>query len=275
MVLCNLGTCRGCPESIGNSIPAKEVLMQTVGAQFVEAMKAVSTKRLRTSISDLQNFGERSSWEKQALTQQYLIEEINAIGLHPQVEEYSYENRVFGNILLSFPGRAKPQKKLLVVAHYDTKNWTPGLSSPGADDNGTGVSVLLELAQLIHKLDRRLTWQLIFTSNEEKSQQGSRDLARRARRQGIDIAAVISVDVVGYRPSGLSEVFLIIASSLDVDRKIKGLVEIFYNVYLGLRNGCSLLKLAFRETDVPLAPPTFFRKAVGNAIHWQLGGACA
>lgn len=274
MVLWALGVCRGKPESIGSSIPANEVLMQTVGAQLVGAMKSISTNRLRKSISDLQGFGERSSWEKQTLTQQYLIEQLNTLDLHPQLEEYSYKNRVYGNVLLSFPGRAKPQKKLLVIAHYDTKNWTPGLPSPGADDNGTGVSVLLELARVIQKLDRQLTWQLIFMSNEEKSRQGSRDLARRDRQEGSDIVAVIAVDVVGYRPSGLSEVLTIIDSSLNVNRKMKGLVKIFYNDYLGLRNGCSLLKLSFRETEMPLAPPTFFRKAVGNSILWQFGDAC-
>ena len=275
LVVWTLGACRGKPESIGSSMPANEVLMQSAGTQIVGAIKSISTNRLRNSISDLQGFGERSSWEKQSLTQQYLIEQLNVMVLHPQIEEYSYKNQVFSNILLTFPGRVYLQKKILVVAHYDTKNWTTGLPSPGADDNGTGVSVLLELARIIRKLDHRLTWQFVFTSNEEKGRQGSRDWARRARREGIDIAAVIAVDIVGYRPSGLSEVFPVIRSSLNMTRKIKGLVKIFYNRYLSLRNGCSSLKLAFRETELPLAPPASFRKAVGNAIFWQLGGACA
>ncbi|KAK6494970.1 nicalin-1-like isoform X2 [Huso huso] len=54
------------------------------------------------------------------------------------------------------PGRGEDLPTIVIVAHYDSFGIAPWLSY-GADSNGSGVAVLLELARLFHKLysDRR------------------------------------------------------------------------------------------------------------------------
>jgi acetylornithine deacetylase/succinyl-diaminopimelate desuccinylase-like protein len=250
-------------------------LKDDLGAGVVEAMKAVSSERLKVTIADLQGFGERSSWEMQALTCQYVLKRLRAMGLDPEVQEYHYEDRAFSNIVVQLPGLTQSDKRLLAIAHYDSKNWIRGLSCPGADDDGTGVGVLLEIAQLMRTFERQRTWQLVFSSNEERGEQGSRDYARRARQDGIDLTGVVSVDIVGYRPPGLSELVRISRSPLNVERKIKGFAKVIYNGYLARANGCAQLKLAFRNEDRALAPPATLRAALGSQLFWQLGGACA
>ncbi|PSN17416.1 peptidase M28, partial [filamentous cyanobacterium CCP5] len=72
--------------------------------------------------------------------QQYLREGLEIAG---EVRDHAFEvrGRTHHNWMVKIPGREPGRSPLLIGAHYDT---VPG--SPGADDNATGVAVLLELA---------------------------------------------------------------------------------------------------------------------------------
>ncbi len=88
-----------------------------------------------------------------AAVRDYLLNEIRALGLEPQVQDtFGVRLVVPGwiiggaveNILVRLPG-TDPDGAILVIAHYDS---TPG--APGAGDNGTGVVTLLELLRNLH-----------------------------------------------------------------------------------------------------------------------------
>lgn len=251
-----------------------EVIQAAMGNEVVEAAQGIKTERIGSTILQLQSFGERSSWENQMAAAEYILQELQAMGLQPVIQEYRHEERVFRNVVVSFPGQVQPDKVLMAVAHYDSKNWVRGEACPGADDNASGVSALLELARILPDLGRQSTWQLVFFSNEERGRQGSRDFAQRARGDGTHIAGLLAVDVVGYRPHGFSDLFRLIGSSLGTERKIKGAAKVFLNGYHTLRNGCAPLQMAFRAEELSIAPPAPVREAMGGAIFWQLGGAC-
>lgn len=81
---------------------------------------------------------------------------------------------------------------IVVGAHYDT---VPG--SPGADDNASGVAVLIELARM------GLPARFIAFANEEmpyfqSQEMGSHDWAARAHRAGEKIDAMLSLEMLGY-----------------------------------------------------------------------------
>ncbi len=91
--------------------------------------------------------------------------------------------------------------RVLLGAHYDSKE-----GSPGADDNGSGVAVLLELARRL-ALDppEGLTVDLVFFGGEEipvgfpadQHHFGSRALAARLEEDGMLPDYMVSVDMVG------------------------------------------------------------------------------
>lgn len=97
------------------------------------------------------------------------------------------------NLLAEVPGRDATLPRIVVGAHYDT---VPG--SPGADDNASGVAVLLELARL--RAGRPVPRGVIFAlfSEEEVDMRGSRFLAAdlRARVEGVE--AMMSLEMLGY-----------------------------------------------------------------------------
>src|SRR5262249_47497412 len=65
---------------------------------------------------------------------------------------------------------------LYVGAHHDTQ-----ANSPGADDNGSGVSGLLELARVLAQTPRRRTLRLISFGAEEQLSVGSTHYVRHHR----------------------------------------------------------------------------------------------
>jgi hypothetical protein len=81
---------------------------------------------------------------------------------------------------------------IVVGAHYDT---VPG--SPGADDNASGVAVLIELARM------RLPARFVAFANEEmpyfqSHEMGSHAWAARARRAGDQVSAMLALEMLGY-----------------------------------------------------------------------------
>jgi len=85
---------------------------------------------------------------------------------------------------------------IVVGAHYDT---VPG--SPGADDNASGVAVLIELAAILK--NEALPIRFVAFANEEAPyfhgpEMGSWAWAKRARERGERISAMYSLEMLGY-----------------------------------------------------------------------------
>ena len=88
------------------------------------------------------------------------------------------------NVVIDLPGTDLAAEVLYASAHHDTQ-----AGSPGADDNGSGVVGVLELARVLHDRPRRRTIRLISFGAEEQLSVGSAEYVRRHRdevsRQGV------------------------------------------------------------------------------------------
>jgi len=82
---------------------------------------------------------------------------------------------------------------IVIGAHYDT---VPG--SPGADDNATGVAVLLELARDIASAPLKYPVQLVAFDMEEYGYLGSSHHAAKYKQQQKSIRLMISLEMLGY-----------------------------------------------------------------------------
>ena len=106
------------------------------------------------------------------------------------------------NVIAEPPGFDADKEHLVIGAHLDTV-----AVAPGAEDNASGVAVLLELARLLRRETPDLPVQLVAFGAEEPrgpgdalhhfgSQQLVADLSRAERRS---IVAMVSLDRVGVR----------------------------------------------------------------------------
>ena len=104
--------------------------------------------------------------------------------------------RVHHNFVLNLPGTSKrkgDQGMILIGAHYDA---VPG--TPGADDNASGVAVLLELARVFAAHPIRRPIRLVAFDLEEYGVKGSEAYATQVWQAHESIRLMLSLEMLGY-----------------------------------------------------------------------------
>ena len=99
------------------------------------------------------------------------------------------------------PDRPEVSKRvLLVCGHYDSRASDPMDSqsdAPGANDDGSGTAVVLELARVFSKYPVEATVVFAAFAGEEQGLLGSTAWARTARERHLSIDGVLNNDIVG------------------------------------------------------------------------------
>jgi leucyl aminopeptidase len=140
----------------------------------------------------------------------YIQNELVNLGFIPgrdfTIHTYAYPygdrhpERNWKNLILTFPG-ADPylqSEKVLLVAHLDSTSNQEQTLAPGADDNGTGASGLLEAAAILSQFRFDRTIHLVWFSGEEHSRLGSNHFVADYADWMPDIRAVINLDMFGF-----------------------------------------------------------------------------
>lgn len=130
-------------------------------------------------------------------TAEYLADEWSRHGWATTRRTFRARGRTFDNILaVSAPVERRERQTgapLLIGAHYDTV-----VGCPGADDNASGLVVLLELANLLRKVPLpRPVWLAAFNL-EEEGLVGSKAFAGELRRAKHPFGGAIILECVGY-----------------------------------------------------------------------------
>jgi Zn-dependent M28 family amino/carboxypeptidase len=144
-----------------------------------------------------ETLGDRSVYRPQALkaAEDYVFRNFQTMGLAVERQSFIYQRQEVANVIA---GRRKPSGYYMLGAHFDTVAGTPG-----ADDNASGIAVLLETARLAGSHSPPLPWVFVgFTTEEPPAfftpYMGSRVYARRAREQGHIIKGMLCLEMVGY-----------------------------------------------------------------------------
>ncbi|AFZ57734.1 M28 family peptidase [Anabaena cylindrica FACHB-243] len=146
----------------------------------------VSADQLLAHIQKL-NF-QRFTPKERSHSRTYITTQLRKFGWKPQIEKFP----TGVNIFAQKQGTDKAAGAILIAAHYDTVEF-----SPGADDNSTGVAVVLEVARLFATHPTSRTLQLAFFDKEETGLLGSQAFVKKAARLK-NIQGVIVMDMVGY-----------------------------------------------------------------------------
>ena len=104
------------------------------------------------------------------------------------------------NVIATLPGTASPERFYVVTGHLDSRctdvlDFTS--DAPGADDDASGVAVVLELTRVF--ATHRFPGTLVFATvaGEEQGLYGSSHLAAQMNAAGNDVQAMFSNDIVG------------------------------------------------------------------------------
>lgn len=129
----------------------------------------------------------------------YICQHWAASGLTIQREEFPLDGKTVANFFVEFKGSTQPQELIVVGAHYDSV----GNTCPGANDNGTGVAALLEIATRFKSFSPQRTVRFIAFVNEEPpyfatDSMGSAVHARGSKRRQENILGMLSLETLGY-----------------------------------------------------------------------------
>jgi aminopeptidase YwaD len=152
-------------------------------------------KRIRQHLENL--VGERNPFtQPQHLekTAQYIFDQFSAMGLEVTRETVNFEGTRSHNILAQTPSDGSAKNLFVLAAHYDS---VP--DSPGADDNASAVTALLEIA---HDLCQGpLLKSLIFAAFtlEEYGFIGAKHFIDHDPERKNRLAGMISLEMVGFK----------------------------------------------------------------------------
>ncbi|MDC0767501.1 M28 family metallopeptidase [Streptomyces sp. HD] len=104
------------------------------------------------------------------------------------------------NVIATLRGSVTPERIHVVSGHYDsrvTDVMDATSDAPGADDDASGVAVVLELARVLAK--RRPASTIVFAAvaGEEQGLYGSAYLAQQLKAAGADVQGMFTNDIVG------------------------------------------------------------------------------
>jgi hypothetical protein len=104
------------------------------------------------------------------------------------------------NVIATLRGDRAPDRIYVVTGHYDSRvtdvmNATS--DAPGADDDGSGVAAVLELARVMATRHTEATVMFALVAGEEQGLYGSDYLAKQLKAAGADVQGMFSNDIIG------------------------------------------------------------------------------
>ena len=162
--------------------------------------QAALEQRLRNHVVILANLvGPRHAEVPASLARagDYVRTQLLNFGYDPQ--ETFFDDGRFSNIEVTLPGTDNSEEIIVIGAHYDTAP----TGTPGADDNASGVAVLLEIARALAGSELSRSVRFIGFTNEERpwfntDLMGSRVSAGASAAAGEKIIGMFSLEMLGY-----------------------------------------------------------------------------
>lgn len=118
---------------------------------------------------------------------------VPASGPNPAVTAY--------NVIATLPGTTRPNDWYIVGAHYDSiSNDNGHATAPGAEDNGSGTTGVLELARIFTAHPPDATMMFICYAGEEQGLYGSKAHAQSIVNAGdtAKVKGMFNIDMIGY-----------------------------------------------------------------------------
>lgn len=158
-------------------------------------------ERLRADVETLSiEIGPRHLWRFGSLdrTAAFIEERLAGTGLVVRRQTYRIDGKAVSNLEARVEGTGPAQEVVVVGAHYDTIE-----GCPGANDNGSGVAAVLELARRFARQPQLRTLTFAAFVNEEPPyfqtpRMGSHVYAQAARARGERIVGMLSMETIGY-----------------------------------------------------------------------------
>jgi Zn-dependent M28 family amino/carboxypeptidase len=128
----------------------------------------------------------------------YISGQFSSFGFKITRQPFPFSGNTYQNIVAEITGNSSPEKILVIGAHYDTVRTTPG-----ADDNASGVAGLLALAGRLAGVKMLKTVRFVAFALEEPPlyrtrKMGSYQYARSLRENRENVEGMICLEMIGF-----------------------------------------------------------------------------
>lgn len=173
---------------------------------LTDAQRTLADEMQRDVTHLAETIGVRNVFQPEAYAKaaQYIESELTGAGyecarqsFNVSVAEVGVFNMECVNLIAERTGTMRPEEIIVIGAHYDTC-----FSSPGANDNGSGVAATLALARRFAHISTTRTIRFVMFANEEPpffqtDQMGSMVYAKSCQTRGDDIRLMIALETIG------------------------------------------------------------------------------
>ncbi|ORZ05541.1 hypothetical protein BCR41DRAFT_312194 [Lobosporangium transversale] len=222
----------------------------------------------------------RASTSKQSLeVAEWLQSQFESYGCD-SVELMHYRERFGPNVICKFKGTEHPDEHVIIGAHHDSRGSLFNPRAPGADDDGSGTSMLLQVARIIKANNVKFgrTFVISAFSGEEQGLFGSAALAKKMKEYGTTITMMIQGDMLAYRKPGepIQIAFPARYHTPEVSALLRNVTQLYVpDAIVGTTGACcsdhqsfwenGFPATAFFERNGPIADPKYHNS--GDLVH--------
>lgn len=190
-------------EFIGNPLPPIEKKIS-----IESAVQQVSEDNLRNTVQWLSQYSTR--FHKSKTSNQHVEEFTNRLKQMLATLPYSYQVEAIAHtktpqksIRVRLQGAERPNEIVVLGGHLDSiANWGLG-AAPGADDNASGSSNILEALRIIASQPQpSRTIDFFWYAGEEGGLIGSSEIAQTYKQQGAQVIGVMQLDMTLFPGEG-------------------------------------------------------------------------
>jgi hypothetical protein len=200
--------------------PGHPITPQPPDPQLRALLREIVERRIEATVRRLAEFGTRHTLSSQddpvrgiGAARDWIYEQMQGYaaqsGGRLTVEKQSFiqqpASRIpvptqITNVIATLHGDSAPDRIYVVTGHYDsrcTDVMDATSDAPGADDDASGVAILMELARVMSTHPSRATIMFAAVAGEEQGLYGSAYMAQQLKAAGADIQGMFSNDIVG------------------------------------------------------------------------------
>jgi len=132
------------------------------------------------------------------LVADYLADKLAGYGYTVEFDHFIFFGTDCRNVVATVTGTTYPDEYVVLGAHYDSTSQQPSSLAPGAEDNGSGTSLVMEVARMAAGYQFERSVQFVLFDSEEQGLNGSEHFVDEAIGAGRVIVSAIIADMVTY-----------------------------------------------------------------------------
>ena len=217
LVFPTIGYVTAVPRDVPSGLVTPQTLLPSTDTNILTRSDQVSIDQLMLHVRTLQGFTTRHVNSIQTrddigigAAKRYILRQFETIQNESQGNLYVFPHEfpvtwvdlttLQTNVVAIINGREANAGVILVGAHYDSRgdDINDPIYAPGANDNGTGVAALIEIARMLAKSSHRATLMFVAFSAEEVNRKGSIAFVNDyVLHYDLDVRAFVNIDTIG------------------------------------------------------------------------------